>query len=274
MNAVGFRMNSFMTEPIGPSPASPPAAPPESHTDPGSESAASPAAQADASRSPAYDRFAMSDLVVTDARPFETRTVPASEDRLSKLQALLNSLEEKKRELQQDLVKVHSEKLELNKAAAEIRSAIEENRPIPAAVMSMLGVLGVVAAVGGFPVIAWAVGVFGAIFGLSDNYKSKANQAAAQVDAKAGEKEAQADGLKSEVEEIDTKIKSVVGSIEREKALLQQQALPARERALSTKAIVEDPGWQGFLGNESRIYLGQSGIDSAPALLRKPLLTR
>jgi hypothetical protein len=112
--------------------------------------------------------------------------------------------------------------------------------------------------------------LFGAIFGLSDDYKSKANQAAAHLGAKIGEKEAQADDLKSEVEEIDAKINSVLSSIERERARLQQEALPAR----STKAMVEDPGWQGFLANENRIYLGQSGIDGSPAPLRKPPLTR
>lgn len=242
-----------MTAPIGASPALPLEAPPQSQTDLGIEGAANAAAQAGASRSPADERVAMSGPLVTAGR-----SAPAAEDRLSRLQALLISLGEKKREIQQSIGKLRSELLELELAINEVRSAIANDRPITASVMSTLGVLGIVAAIGGFPVIAWAAGVFGAIFGLSDSYKSKANQALAQLEAKIGEKQLQIEQLQSDADKLDRQIATAEGSIEREKARLQQEA---RERTVSSKAIVKDPGWEAFPEQGTRIYLAQGSND-------------
>ena len=223
-------------------------------------------------QSMAAEPIALPGLVTTRESPFETRTVAASEDRLSKLIALLDSLKRCKCDLETQVETARNNKAELQEAAGKIRSAIESGNPIPESLLPILGSLGMLGMMVGLPV-APILGLFGISVGISVTYKERAERIAAELDRQAGQQEAAAEAEKDKLADVNRQIDSVEGQIAKEKARLEEAALPAHERAPGHKVMVRDSGWDGALADRDLISSSTPRLVSAWAIFsREPLL--
>lgn len=176
-----------------------------------------------------------------------TQQPPPPDSRLNEMLKRLDSLKEKKREIKTELQDQQKQSLETQQALSAIEESLNSDKPIPDAILPLLGSLGVLGIIGGLPALP-IIGGLGILGGLTGKYKQKMQEAKAELERKAGEDiEPRKEELKSELADVDSQTETTLRLIEKEKLRLEEQARRAQSRdPLSTRTIVVEEPWKEF----------------------------
>jgi hypothetical protein len=267
MNGVSLSRNALAVAPVAEPPATSFDAPPAASEWQGDGSSPGGLLENLAIQPPALPGIA-----TTQALPFETRTRPASEDRLAKLTALLESLKTCKCDLEMQMKAANENRMELQQAASRIRAELESGNPIPQSLLPILGSFGLLGMMAGLP-LAPILSLFGISVGISAAYKERGLQIAAALDRQAAEQQFAAEGAKAELDDVNRKIDSVERRIENEKARLEEAARPAHER-IAGQAMVQEGGWVGIVSDRAAITSSPSGAADPYAMFSDAALLR
>jgi hypothetical protein len=169
-------------------------------------------------------------------------------DESAKAAERMNALKKRREELLSHMVESKTKSLEAQKAAAEIRGAKADGKPIPDALLATLGPLGILGMIGGLPALPIIGGLLGSI-GLSLEYKRQMDRAAAELDKKAGEFDMDAQNLSSELDEISKSIEDARVAEQRR----QEKLNSPMQEFVGRSSMVQQQAWQAFNRDQNLI---------------------
>src|SRR5262245_27754773 len=157
--------------------------------------------------------------------------------RLPELMERLEVLKARKEELRSQVQENREQSFKAQEALYAVKESLENDNPIPDAVLPVIGSLGILGMLGGLPALPVIGGLAGAL-GLNQEYKQRTARILHELERKMGELDLSAEQMKQDMQSGDKETKKVHEMIAHEQRRLQEEAQGFQTQTTDIDAMV------------------------------------